>query len=157
MAMPSIEAMPFGRMADDFWQNEANAWRRCRGRTSQMHVNQRLLAERSQCVEAMPLLAEWPVLAGQSDIGTAELCAIPGYAFQAHAYAAPRSSGPNSQISGAHFRSKPGRFPMPGAPAMMEHIEAVGVGKRKGDILLGEQERQRMFVAQPLDRPGQEP
>ena len=40
---------------------------------------------------------------------------------------------------------------------MIEHIEAVGVGKRKGDILLGEQERQQIFLAQPLNRLGQEP
>jgi hypothetical protein len=60
-----------------------------------------------------------------------------------------------SKISGAHFLREPRRIAVPGDAAVIEHIDAVGVGQREGHILLGEQKRQRVLFAQPLDRFGQ--
>src|SRR5580700_1667411 len=59
------------------------------------------------------------------------------------------------QITGADFGGETRRLAFPDDAGMLEHIDAVGVRQREGDVLLAKQHRDRGGLAQALQRLGQ--
>src|SRR5580704_3237434 len=59
------------------------------------------------------------------------------------------------QITGADFGGEARRLAFPDDARVFEHIDAVGVRQREGDVLLAEEHRDRRGLPQPLQRLGQ--